>query len=685
MNNSPEKPFDHAIAVGEKTFLFLKDSVDTYVQFATAATDKQEATIAAEDYVLLHLSHEQAPPEEAMPLAEYLASERLSEADRDALLVWIFGSAAAAPAIARDQTIVRTLLEVASDIDVGDGVAVLYRVTGVDTAILLHSRDVKLDGASALYLGNSSSLETVHVQLSGRLLVQAQAKLRLTAIEADPAFTADKLLVVTNEGLSWLAIQSIVSASAEEFFRRSAKELPDAAQMFYECCRPLRRKLSELYMREALPSAISDPSWAFHLRIDSAYQLPNGYFLSGWYADPEERLIELLVLDHRLDTPDVMEHWQLAEEVWQLDGKRVLAKRFRAFVPGRLDRDPLVVRLKAVLRGDVRQILSGPKASYDTTKVRDAILATIEDRTFSVELFKEVYAPALEPLQRELNERQDVRSQHTFGTRSKRQVSIVVPLYAQLGFIRAQLMAFANDTYIRNCCQIVFALDDPRLVHETRTLLEGYQAWTNLDIELAVLDRNGGYAMANNCAAAIAAGEHIVLLNSDVIPAHPGWIEAAVEQLRLAPGYSVVGPKLLYADDSLQHAGMFFERFPHGFWQNLHYWKGFGRDYAPATTRRIVPAVTGACMILRKADFLDVDGFTSDYISGDYEDSDLCLKLRQRGGHCIYIPEIELYHFERQSMPKIEDGHDRRSTIYNRALHTARWDAVISELMTECA
>ena len=220
-------------------------------------------------------------------------------------------------------------------------------------------------------------------------------------------------------------------------------------------------------------------------------------------------------------------------------------------------------------------------------------------------------------------------------------------------------------------------------MHEARSLLEGYRAWTNLDIELVVLDRNGGYASANNIVAAEAEGEHLVLLNSDVIPSEIGWIEAALETLGAAPSYSVVGPKLLYADDSLQHAGMYFQKFPHGYWQNLHYWKGYGRDYAPATESRSVPGVTGACMILRTAEFLEVGGFTSDYVLGDYEDSDLCMKLRKHGGRCLYLASASLYHFERQSMPKIEDGHDRRSTIYNRALHTSRWDKQLASLMAE--
>ena len=79
-------------------------------------------------------------------------------------------------------------------------------------------------------------------------------------------------------------------------------------------------------------------------------------------------------------------------------------------------------------------------------------------------------------------------------------------------------------------------------------------------------------------------------------------------------------------------------------------------------------------MILAKDDFLAVGGFTTDYVIGDYEDSDLCLKLRDRGGVPLYMPSIALYHFERQSMPDDADGRDQGSTVYNRALHTLRWN-----------
>jgi GT2 family glycosyltransferase len=683
VNNNVVGPLESVIAVGKRTFLLAELPRDAKAPSFEEGSDNLVVMLEGRAYFLVHAEPQRFADAGVVSLPDYLKSRSLSRTDLDGILAQVFGSNAGGLLVDQDPSTIETLFDVASHREADAGLTVLYQIAGAETSVLIHSRELELSDARGVYVGNASSLQRVRVDQHGRLLARPHAKLRLASFELDAAFKPDKILVLNDGKMDLLPVKSVVSASAEEAFRQHSGGAPDVLQMFYQCCRPMRAKFSELFAREALPTMISDPGWGFHLRIDTAFQLPNGYFVSGWYVDPEERLVELLLLDQRLEEPDVTDQWQLAEEVWELEGKRVLAKRFRAFVPGELDSQPLLVRLKANLRGKTHQMLAGPKVSYDTMRVRNTILATIEDRTFSRELLSAVYAPALDPLQSKLNAKQEIRSRHVFGHKSKREVSIVIPLYAQLGFIRTQLMAFVNDAYIRDGCQIIYALDDPRLVHEARNLLEGFNAWTNLDVELMVLDRNGGYASANNIAAAEAEGEHLVLLNSDVIPSEIGWIEAALETLGNAPSYSVVGPKLLYADDSLQHAGMYFQKFPHGYWQNLHYWKGYGRDYAPATESRPVPGVTGACMILRTAEFLEVGGFTSDYVVGDYEDSDLCMKLREQGGQCLYLASVSLYHFERQSMPKIEDGHDRRSTIYNRALHTSRWDKQLASLMAE--
>jgi O-antigen biosynthesis protein len=76
-----------------------------------------------------------------------------------------------------------------------------------------------------------------------------------------------------------------------------------------------------------------------------------------------------------------------------------------------------------------------------------------------------------------------------------------------------------------------------------------------------------------------------------------------------------------------------------------------------------------------------VGGFSTDYVIGDYEDSDLCLKLRARGGEIGYVPGAELYHFERQSIREHAGYARTLASAYNRRLHHRRWSSFIEQLM----
>lgn len=684
MSSNSSELSRRVFSVGDASFLFVKPYPADFDELASASSAKHVFRVATEEFSLLKVERSALPAMAALPsLLDFLKSEGFSESDRNALLFEVFASEDGKPVVDGDQRALTALLDIVAAFKLAHGRAVLHCIRGFDEAVLVYPRGIELSPDAAIIARNSAQFSYSGVIQSGRFLVQKKPLLRLAGLELAPGFNGNNVVIVGPYGVFSLALNRVDYSSVDDFYGRNAKSDADILQMFLQCSKPARHRISALMTQGGQRSVLSEAEWSLHFKLDGVHQLTNGYFVSGWFTDPEDRIVDVLIVDFRLSEPDILEHWNVSEEVFERDGKRALAKRFRAFVPGKLRGDPFVPRIKLTMRGGLSVLLAPPAVIHDIAKLRDAILATIEDRTFSEELLESAYAPALAPLQQKLNERQSIRTTFSFGLRSRREVSLVIPLYGQLGFIRSQLMAFLQDPFLREACQIIYALDDPRLVREARTLLEGYEAWAKLDIQLLVLDRNGGYAMANNTAAEEADGEYLVLLNSDVIPAQSGWVEVALKALRDAPDYSVVGPKLLYSDDSLQHAGMHFQKFPHGYWQNLHYWKGYGRSYEPATKSRAVPGVTGACMILRTSDFLEVGGFTSDYILGDYEDSDLCLKLRARGGQCFYLASAELYHFERQSMPKIEDNHDRRSTIYNRALHTSRWDKQLSSLMAE--
>jgi GT2 family glycosyltransferase len=84
--------------------------------------------------------------------------------------------------------------------------------------------------------------------------------------------------------------------------------------------------------------------------------------------------------------------------------------------------------------------------------------------------------------------------------------------------------------------------------------------------------------------------------------------------------------------------------------------------------------------MISKALYDDIGGLRGMYIQGDYEDSDLCLRLAERGLGVWYVPDATLYHLEGQSFPsEVRD----RTGQYNRWLHTELWHERIGAIMAE--
>jgi GT2 family glycosyltransferase len=107
---------------------------------------------------------------------------------------------------------------------------------------------------------------------------------------------------------------------------------------------------------------------------------------------------------------------------------------------------------------------------------------------------------------------------------------------------------------------------------------------------------------------------------------------------------------------------------------------GFDPTLDPAKELTVVPAVTGACMLVRRCDFDAVGGWDTGYLIGDFEDSDLCLKLRSSGLASAYLPTVQLTHLERQSMRALGSGEYRmRVTLWNALRHQQRWGELIGQ------
>jgi GT2 family glycosyltransferase len=249
-------------------------------------------------------------------------------------------------------------------------------------------------------------------------------------------------------------------------------------------------------------------------------------------------------------------------------------------------------------------------------------------------------------------------------------VSIVVPLYGRIDFLEHQLVQFVHDPELR-LADIIYVLDSPDLAEPFRTATVQLAQLYDVPFRSVVMSHNVGFSGVNNVGADLATGRLLLLLNSDVFPREPGWLNDMMSFYDATPDIGALAPKLLYEDDSLQHAGMYFRRLVDtGLWSNEHYYKGLHRNLPAANVARPVPAVTAACMMIDLALYRELGGLRGRYIQGDYEDSDLCLRLTEKGRQNWYLPAVELYHLEGQSYP----SQMRELTgAYNRWLHSWKW------------
>jgi len=182
------------------------------------------------------------------------------------------------------------------------------------------------------------------------------------------------------------------------------------------------------------------------------------------------------------------------------------------------------------------------------------------------------------------------------------------------------------------------------------------------DVQVIRNQENLGFAKACNQGARAARGRYLVFLNNDTVPLD-GWLVAMHKEVEEHSDVGVVGSKLLYADKTIQHAGVALSR------TNLlpyHIYRQMPSDHPIVNQRREFQVVTGACLLIRKELFDSIGGFDERFRNG-FEDVDLCLKVQEAGQKVIYQPKSVLFHLESQTPGR--KTHDE----YNAQLLLERW------------
>ncbi len=160
------------------------------------------------------------------------------------------------------------------------------------------------------------------------------------------------------------------------------------------------------------------------------------------------------------------------------------------------------------------------------------------------------------------------------------------------------------------------------------------------------------YAEINNMAVEQAEGELIGLLNNDLEIISPDWLSEMVSHA-LRPEIGAVGARLWYPNEILQHGGVILgigsvAGHSHKYLQR-HQFGYFSR----ACLIQNFSAVTAACLVMRKQDFLAVGGLDAEHLGIAFNDVDFCLKIKALGLRIVWTPYAELYHHE-----SVSRGHE---------------------------
>lgn len=153
------------------------------------------------------------------------------------------------------------------------------------------------------------------------------------------------------------------------------------------------------------------------------------------------------------------------------------------------------------------------------------------------------------------------------------------------------------------------------------------------------------FARMNNTGAEMSTGDVLLFLNDDVMPISADWLPRILEHA-MRPEVGVVGAKLVYPSGAIQHAGIVVGIMDGA----AHVGRGLFKSdlWRWLDQTRNVSAVTGACMGIRKATFLDLGGFDPEF-PVNYNDVDLCLRARQAGYEIIFEAGAVLRHDECQT------------------------------------
>lgn len=332
---------------------------------------------------------------------------------------------------------------------------------------------------------------------------------------------------------------------------------------------------------------------------------------------------------------------------------------FRVGYEGAQDYDLFLRVLEKTNRSKVYHI---PKILYHWRKIEGSTAATIDSKGYAVEKGRMAVEDSLK--RRNINAKVSIHPKVpyylvNYEYSKEPKVSIIIPTRDYADITEQCLKSLYEKTTYQNFEVILMNNNS-----EKEEIFDLFNRYKKQYKNFKVVDANYefNYSKINNQGVSNASGDYIVLLNNDTEIITPNWLDVMVGYA-MQEHIGAVGTKLLYPDDTVQHAGIILGIggiAQHCFIENSREDVGFyGRLSVPFN----YSAVTAACLMVAKSKFLEVGGL-DECLQVAFNDVDFNLKLIEKGYYNICLNQIELYHHESKS--RGDDTIDITSKKYQR-------------------
>lgn len=246
--------------------------------------------------------------------------------------------------------------------------------------------------------------------------------------------------------------------------------------------------------------------------------------------------------------------------------------------------------------------------------------------------------------------------------------SILIPTKNKGNLLKQCIESIFSKTLYQNYELIIIdnGSDDEPTLHYLNTLASKPR------VKIVKDNRKFNYSSLMNNGANHANGEILCMLNNDTEVISADWLNEMVGHV-LRPEVGVVGAKLLYPDDTVQHGGVILG--VGGCAGHAH--RGFDRDdpgyFGRAQVASNFSAVTGACLVTTTEVFHSLGGFDEENLGISYNDIDYCLRVIEKGLQVVWTPFALLYHHESASRKSDEKRSEQTRAHQEKSYFLARW------------